>query len=132
MRSYIFLGFLLLSSPCIAKKTNWGERSFVLETLQNWSEVASVRSCISGNKNSIFLFEHSDQYYLVTQYSDAFDIASISAKSDPIWVDANGGLGRYVEIQMQFETLRRLPARTVKQEDFLVELSGTPEEHCSF
>lgn len=132
MKIYLLVALLLSGTSCEAKQPQWGEESFVIENLQQWSDEAVVRSCSTDDDQSIFLFQSSNKYVLITRYKGVFDLASIDASADPIEIEANGGLGRYVEIQEQFEALRRLPGDKLEQTEYAAFVTSAPMARCEF
>jgi hypothetical protein len=132
MKIYILIILLLCGSSCEAGQPQWGERDFIVDRLRNWTSEALVQSCTAQNQDRVFLFQKRNEYFLVTRYHGVYDIAFINAKSSPISIEASGGLGRYVEIQKQFNLLRGFSVSKVRQEDFVNHLSTAPMARCNF
>lgn len=132
MKLYILAFFLFFGPACEARKTQWGDKAFIVENLRAWSNEAVVRACVGQNQNSLFLFQRLNEYFLISHNGQVYDIAFIKSKNSPVEIEANGGLGRYIEIQKQFEILRRLLGNKIRQQDYATYVSTAPTVRCTF
>lgn len=134
MTKTILRGLLLTaaaSSSCVSAN-EWGSHSFALQFLMDWSDQAEVASCSTNDGQDVFLFNDGQRYALVTVQRNNYDIALIDTASDPIEIEANGGIGRYIQIQEQFEKLKVYPRQVVRQTNYDSMLAANPATRCNF
>jgi hypothetical protein len=98
----------------------------------DWSDQAEVASCSTNDGQNVFLFNDGQRYALVTVQGDNYDIALIDTSSDPIEIEANGGIGRYIQIQEQFEKIKAYPRRVVGHANYDSMLAANPAARCNF
>lgn len=126
----ILLFSILALAGCEAHQASWGEREFVLDQLREWDRPATIRACALDDERAIYLFQNDNQFYMITKNNDTFDIAHIITTGDNIEIEANGGIGRYAEIQNRFLSIEVLPERSIEISDYEAEIVSTPNIEC--
>lgn len=121
-----------MGGSCNATQPEWGDKLFVLNRLKSWKSQATVRVCVADNRDHLFLFQNNKEFMMITKYQENFDIAFIDAASQPIELEANGGMGRYLEVQEQYENLRHLPSKAIGRNDYDTVIDSTPRNRCGF
>lgn len=125
------VGAFIAISSCRSSDAKWGDFEFVLEEVENWRG-AEVSSCVSRDEEQFYLFGRESEYYLVTNNGASFDIARFDLSGSHISIEANGGLGRYAELENTFASMRQLPRRSISRESFRNYLRTVPAKHCGF
>lgn len=126
------LAIAAILSSCQASPPVFGEYAFAVDKVARWNE-AQLSSCEATNGNHLYLFGHGEQFYLITQYSGAYDVAYFELKGGEFEIiDANGGLGRYAELENSVVSMRALPTVRVRRNQFGQYIKSQPERGCNF
>jgi hypothetical protein len=118
-------------SACQARAPVLGEHAFAVAMAGRWTE-AEARSCKAANGDDLYLFSNGQASYLITHYGP-YDVAYLQFDGHEIQtVEANGGLGRYADLERSVRSMRALTAMRLRRNQFGEYLKTEPERSCGF